>query len=246
MGATLACGIAATVDADGWIIALGDMPWIAPATMQRDCVRRWRLGRPYRRAVVSRAARASGWFSRRHRDALSSPHGRCRCPLADRAQSRPDDGWTDVEDARACCATWICRRIWPSTTMSVARCRFVDAPTVRDQAQRRRADAAGDRADGVQATATGIFPIRFCHSRGPVSCTDVARRVDRDRDRHVLDVELVDRLHPEIGERDDARPPDRLRHEIGGAADGHQVGRADACGSPRSRPGRARPCRSSR
>jgi len=32
MSATLACGIAATVDADGWIIALADMPWIKPST----------------------------------------------------------------------------------------------------------------------------------------------------------------------------------------------------------------------
>jgi len=35
MSATLACGIAATVDADGWIVALGDMPWIAESTILR-------------------------------------------------------------------------------------------------------------------------------------------------------------------------------------------------------------------
>ena len=33
MGASLACGVAATSDADGWIVALADMPWIAPATI---------------------------------------------------------------------------------------------------------------------------------------------------------------------------------------------------------------------
>ena len=33
MGASLACGIAAAADADGWVVALGDMPWIAPATI---------------------------------------------------------------------------------------------------------------------------------------------------------------------------------------------------------------------
>ncbi len=33
MGVSLACGVAATSDADGWVIALGDMPWIAPATI---------------------------------------------------------------------------------------------------------------------------------------------------------------------------------------------------------------------
>ena len=33
MGASLACGVAASVGADGWIIALADMPFIAPATI---------------------------------------------------------------------------------------------------------------------------------------------------------------------------------------------------------------------
>ncbi len=35
MGASLACGVAASADADGWIVALADMPWIAPATIIR-------------------------------------------------------------------------------------------------------------------------------------------------------------------------------------------------------------------
>jgi molybdenum cofactor cytidylyltransferase len=33
MGASLACGVGASLDADGWIVALGDMPWIAPPTI---------------------------------------------------------------------------------------------------------------------------------------------------------------------------------------------------------------------
>lgn len=33
MGTSLACGVRACLDADGWIVALGDMPWIAPATI---------------------------------------------------------------------------------------------------------------------------------------------------------------------------------------------------------------------
>lgn len=33
MGASLACSVAATADADGWVVALADMPWIAPATI---------------------------------------------------------------------------------------------------------------------------------------------------------------------------------------------------------------------
>jgi molybdenum cofactor cytidylyltransferase len=33
IGASLACAVAATRDADGWVVALADMPWIAPATI---------------------------------------------------------------------------------------------------------------------------------------------------------------------------------------------------------------------
>ncbi len=32
MGTSLAYGISVSLDADGWIIALADMPWIKPAT----------------------------------------------------------------------------------------------------------------------------------------------------------------------------------------------------------------------
>jgi len=34
MGRSIACGIHATPDADGWIVALGDMPLLAPATVR--------------------------------------------------------------------------------------------------------------------------------------------------------------------------------------------------------------------
>ena len=33
MGASLACGILEARDTDGWVVALADMPWIAPATI---------------------------------------------------------------------------------------------------------------------------------------------------------------------------------------------------------------------
>ena len=33
MGASLACGVQATPDADAWVIALADMPWIRPSTI---------------------------------------------------------------------------------------------------------------------------------------------------------------------------------------------------------------------
>jgi molybdenum cofactor cytidylyltransferase len=35
MGASLAAGIRATQEAEGWIVALADMPWIAPTTIER-------------------------------------------------------------------------------------------------------------------------------------------------------------------------------------------------------------------
>jgi molybdenum cofactor cytidylyltransferase len=33
MGASLACGAAAAHDADGWVVALADMPWISPTSI---------------------------------------------------------------------------------------------------------------------------------------------------------------------------------------------------------------------
>src|SRR5205085_7742376 len=33
MGASLACGVASDDGADGWVVALGDMPAVAPATV---------------------------------------------------------------------------------------------------------------------------------------------------------------------------------------------------------------------
>jgi molybdenum cofactor cytidylyltransferase len=35
MGASLACGVRATKDAGGWVVALADMPWIQPSTIAR-------------------------------------------------------------------------------------------------------------------------------------------------------------------------------------------------------------------
>lgn len=35
MGASLACGVQATSEAAGWVVALADMPWIAPSTSAR-------------------------------------------------------------------------------------------------------------------------------------------------------------------------------------------------------------------
>jgi molybdenum cofactor cytidylyltransferase len=35
MGASLACGVRAAHEADGWLVALADMPWIMPSTIAR-------------------------------------------------------------------------------------------------------------------------------------------------------------------------------------------------------------------
>lgn len=37
MGASLACGVRASADASGWLIALADMPFIRPRTVQAVC-----------------------------------------------------------------------------------------------------------------------------------------------------------------------------------------------------------------
>jgi hypothetical protein len=56
----------------------------------------------------------------------------------------------------------------------------------------------------------------------------LAAAVDRDGDRHVLDLELADRLHAEVLEGDQPRGLDGLGDQVGRAADGHQVHRAVA------------------
>ena len=67
MGASLACGIRATRDADGWIVALADMPWIAPATI---------------RAVADALATGAEVVAPVHRGARGHPVGFARKHLA--------------------------------------------------------------------------------------------------------------------------------------------------------------------
>ena len=74
MGATLACGVSAAREADGWVVALADMPWIDPSTIASvaaalaagaDIV-----------APVYRGKRGHPvGFARRHRDALLASSG---------------------------------------------------------------------------------------------------------------------------------------------------------------------------
>lgn len=74
MGESLACGVAAARDADGWLVALADMPWVAPATIVR--VAQCLAGGAS--IVVPRHAGARGHpvgFAAAHRDALLALHG---------------------------------------------------------------------------------------------------------------------------------------------------------------------------
>ena len=66
MGASLACGVTATADADGWVVALADMPWIQVATI-----------RAVSEAIVAGADIAAPEFDGRrgHPVAFSRRHG---------------------------------------------------------------------------------------------------------------------------------------------------------------------------
>ena len=74
MGASLACGVTATADAQGWVVALADMPWIAPATI-RSVAEAIAAGAPIA-APVHRGERGHPvGFSAAHRDALMTLSG---------------------------------------------------------------------------------------------------------------------------------------------------------------------------
>jgi molybdenum cofactor cytidylyltransferase len=74
MGASLACGVAASMDADGWVIALADMPWIRPATIAA-VAQKLRAGADLA-APAWRGERGHPvGFARRHRDALAALRG---------------------------------------------------------------------------------------------------------------------------------------------------------------------------
>lgn len=69
MGASLACGVAASADAQGWIVALADMPWIAHATVRAvaDAIAAGAsLAAPFHRGVRGHPV----GFAAGHREAL--------------------------------------------------------------------------------------------------------------------------------------------------------------------------------
>jgi len=77
MGASLACGVQATSEAVGWVIALADMPWIAPATI-----------RAVAQAITSGADVAAPF----HRGKRGHPVGFSRGRYADLANLTGDAG----------------------------------------------------------------------------------------------------------------------------------------------------------
>ena len=194
--------------------------------------------------VTSAGASASGWsyfdaantLGRSASSAPSSGSGACGAPahqaVRASAASEHDDGHGRRARAAGTCAAV---RAAPgaaqgaSGEMAKRGTRFAGRPRAEIAhfvppagAARAAGPAAGAGAARYSARDRDLADLRLPLSRRRVM-DRVAARVDGHGDRHVLDVELVDRFHAEVGERDDARPADRLRHEVGRAADGHQV-----------------------
>ncbi len=74
MGATLACGVAAAREADGWVVALADMPWILPSTIASVAAALAAGADIVAPAWAGRRGHPVG-FSRRHLDALLASSG---------------------------------------------------------------------------------------------------------------------------------------------------------------------------
>lgn len=74
MGASLAAGIQATAEAEGWIVALADMPWIAPGTIE-EIARRIDSGASIVAPVYRGRRGHPVGFGAMHRDALASLDG---------------------------------------------------------------------------------------------------------------------------------------------------------------------------
>jgi molybdenum cofactor cytidylyltransferase len=77
MGASLASAIAATADARGWVVALADMPWIAPATID---------------AVAARVRSGASLVAPLYRGQRGHPVGFAASHFASLASLRGDEG----------------------------------------------------------------------------------------------------------------------------------------------------------
>ncbi|KVE36452.1 nucleotidyltransferase family protein [Burkholderia sp. TSV86] len=76
MGASLAAGVGASADSPGWIVALADMPWIAPATIEAVARTLEAAGSASIVAPAYRGQRGHPvGFARRHGEALAALDG---------------------------------------------------------------------------------------------------------------------------------------------------------------------------
>ena len=105
MGASLAAGIRATSEAQGWIVALADMPWIARATIEQ-IARRLDGGASIVAPIYQGRRGHPVGFGAMHRDALCALDGdigaRSLFEIADVAAIDVDDpGVIDDVDTRA-------------------------------------------------------------------------------------------------------------------------------------------------
>ena len=97
MGRSLACGIAAAADASAWLVALADMPWIDPRTIERLAVRLAAGASIVAPRYRGRRGHPVG-FAARHREALldlAGDEGARRVLLACAAEVEE----LDVDDA---------------------------------------------------------------------------------------------------------------------------------------------------
>ncbi|RDU96807.1 nucleotidyltransferase family protein [Trinickia dinghuensis] len=95
MGASLAAGVRATEEAEGWIVALADMPWIAPATIE-EIARRVDSGASVVAPLYRGRRGHPVGFGAMHREALSSLDGDVG---ARRILETADVTLIDVDDA---------------------------------------------------------------------------------------------------------------------------------------------------
>lgn len=92
MGASFACGVAASADADGWIVALADMPWISSSTI---------------RAVADAVAAGAAIVAPRHRGRRGHPVGFSRVHRDALIALTGDAGARSIIDDHRDAVTWI-------------------------------------------------------------------------------------------------------------------------------------------
>ena len=86
MSRSLVCGIATSADADGWVIALGDMPFLVPGTIA---------------AIAARVAQAGGIAIPAYRGKRGNPVGFGRRYLDELQNLRGDEGARSIIERHA-------------------------------------------------------------------------------------------------------------------------------------------------